>query len=158
MTLLKWLPPATLKWLPRSGFFVLLFSVILHLLWGIALLVSPIYLFTTPMALLLSLFGQKPAGIILLWVAIFSTLGIIRSGKLGLFLGSFQNLVLWLSASSAIVSISNGMYPDGTARSAWFIFADQLPIILWPILHIICLTFYHGTIENGNKGDRRLIK
>ena len=126
----------------RRGFFVLVFITILHVLWGAAALISPITV-TTPMAFLLDLFGQRGTGVVLLTVAGLATVGISRPGWRGLLLGSFQNIALGLSASCAVVSIILGHYPDGTIRDSWFIFADQLPIIVLAVLHAISLGLYH---------------
>ena len=134
----------------RPGFLVLLFGVILHAAWGVALLISPNSM-TTPMAYLLELCGQQWAGVVLLLVSLLAAVGIWRPGWQGLALGSFQNLTLWLSACAAIVSIVGGVYPDGTVRNGWFIFADQLPIILFAALHAISLIFYHVHLEESTE-------
>ena len=132
------------RMLDKSGFAILLCAILLHLLWGLALLVAPTQLMTTPLAYFIRGFGQQRAGTLLLAVAALGLWGVYRPGWQGLFLGSWQNITLWVSASSGIISIIRGHYADGVIRSAWFISSDQLPIILFALLHTCALALYHG--------------
>lgn len=145
------------RFLDRSGFAVLLCAIVLHMLWGATLLVAPNEIMTSPFSMLINTIGQQRAGTLMLSVATLACFGISRPGWKGLILGTFQNVVLWISASSGIIAAIRGAYPDGVVRSHLFIFADQLPIILFAMLHAVALILYHGIRTKRAQAAARIL-
>lgn len=132
------------KYLIRGGFLVLTFAIALHLIWGHLLVLSPIVLNTTPMAYLLRVMSQDLAGVTLILASVSAIWGLKNPGWWGLLAASPQNFLLFIAATSGLVSAMNGHYPDGVERHGHFILVDQLPMILFAFLHASCLAVYHG--------------
>lgn len=132
------------KYLYRGGFFVLCTAITLHGLWAVILFAANHELRTTPMSYLIGAFGQKVSAVILVVGAVLAFYGIRHPGWKGLAFSLPQNLLLFVAASSGIVSALYGRYPDGVVRSSAFILTDQLPMILMAFLHAASLAVYHG--------------
>lgn len=134
------------KYIYRAGSAVLVCAIILHVLWGVTLLGTSVELNTTPMAYLLRIAGQPLAAALMLGAAALAFVGMRHPGWTGLALASFQNVLLWLAASGGVTAVLAGHYPDGTVPAAptHFIFVDQLPIMLFAVLHAAACMTYHG--------------
>lgn len=134
------------KILQRAAALTLVYATILHFLWGIILITAArtTTLRTTPFAYILDLFGPDTGGLLMLGSAAAAWTGLRFPGWRGLGLGTVQNALLWLAATSGLVASWVGHYADGVPRSHAFIFADQLPIMLLAPFHFWALIAYHA--------------
>lgn len=79
-------------------------------------------------------------GLTFLLVAVGAILGLLvwsRNGNLALsgILLLPQSLMILLSGLTALRLALGGAYADGVERSFWFIFVDQLPVIMLMVFH-----------------------
>jgi hypothetical protein len=124
---------------------------ILHLSWALALLLSPQDMRTTALVGFIDVFGVRGAGWVFLVVGILaSTAAITRpNGFVGLPLLAPQQFLLLVSAGIAIYHASAGSFGDGVIRPSEFILMDQLPLVLFALLHSAALIVTYGPRPRG---------
>lgn len=125
------------------GFALLLVAIILHLIFGVVLILSPHLLLTTPTSFPLHYLTQDGAGLAYLVAAGLGWYGLWHAGK-GLIFMVPQMILLYAAAISAISATAAGVYPDGTQVTPDFIFTDQLLVMLFAIAHGWMVLVYHG--------------
>lgn len=140
------MPPPV--WRPIHPFLILCYAVILHAAWGVMLLFSSNQLRTTPLAYTTLHFGQQFGGAVIFVSALLAVYGLYNPGLVGLLISLPQNALLFVAATSGVVSAVTGHYPDGVIRPHEFILTDQLPMIGLAPLHALALVFYHGRAWN----------
>lgn len=124
---------------------IILYAVLLHMAWGIALLVDVSAANITALNGISKILGTSGLGILSLLVAVSAAVSTLLTDRpLGLVLVLPQQMLLVLSASSALEAIISGHFPDGVFRPAAFIFCDQLPAILIVILHTGAILELHA--------------
>lgn len=128
---------------------VVWYCVLLHIAWGIILIVTKEKLSTTTIDTFFHL-NNNPflIGIGLVCVGLMAGYGLFNH-KWPKFIDCFfvlpQQFILVLSALGAISAIVNSQFADGVIRSRAFIFCDQLPAILVAIFHtIVVISFFGG--------------
>ena len=121
---------------------IIWYSVALHVIWGVILIVSRDRLITTPTHIIPGPY-QFLSGIMLLTVGLSAGVGQLSGhrhyGLLALFP---QQFIMLLSAGSALRNVIVGSYSDGyiPAHSPHlFILTDQLPTILASLFHTIAV-------------------
>lgn len=120
---------------------IIWYAILLHLIWGAILLLSPEPVNTTPIyTISLLIPSQHLMGLALL---ASGTCMIIACMHLAPHRPSLkalpfllpQQFLLLLTTVGALTAAMTGTYADGVMRSPFFIFADQLPAILAGTLH-----------------------
>ena len=118
-------------------------AVVVHAIWGCMLLVSDAPLHCTPMAETPFRHLQYMAAIIYIAAAIMALVPIMslysKSTLVDLVLCTPQQILLMMSAMSAIWCIIRGAYADGEPRPRMFIAADQLWVIVSMCVHTFAL-------------------
>jgi len=126
----------------------------LHLTYGICLLANPSVARITAVHLLERACGPASA-YVLIAVALLSLIPMIkrmRAETVHLFLWP-QQTVLFLMAASGLLAAFTGLYPDGTARSFSFIFADQCYTWLLAAGHLAA-TMRNALLGKGSMDGR----
>jgi len=122
-----------------------LLAAIVHLWWGLLLLlIGPSALQTTPIHTL-AFMPAKVAGVLLVGIAGMALWGHRKKSFLW-FLP--QQFILMLAASSAIALIGKGRYADGAIYPWHFIAADQAWGIVVAVLHTVELTKRSSMLRN----------
>ena len=124
---------------------ILWYSILLHLSWGLALLIdeAPQRLPSiAPVALWLPGPVLGPA---FLGVGLLALAGTLRSrGLLSLGLLLPQQFTLIVSAWGAYFAIHKGQFPDGLVQPRAFLLCNQLPSFLIVVLHTLALLDHHA--------------
>ena len=76
-------------------------------------------------------------GLLYLAVAFLAAMGCVAPKAVGLLFVLPQQLVLLVSAFGALTAMATGTFADGALRPVSFIVADQSPIVLVTIFHIL---------------------
>ena len=122
--------------------FIIILAIIMHFLWGLCLILSPVAIHTTGIDIVLQAFpNHYIAGLIFSIIAGCSFLSILRNkiDWIGVLLLIPQQILLIISAGGALNNIFLGHFADGVVRSRYFIFADQLPAILITIFYTLAI-------------------
>lgn len=116
---------------------LVLFVSLMHILWGILLLIHGDGIGTTSTSVLRHLIPEYSArALIYLTAGLMPAVLLKYPGSLtGLFSCLPQQILLIFSAISSMVAITSGQYADGTPRGWIFIAADQAIYILLAILY-----------------------
>lgn len=109
----------------------------LYTIWGVGLVSGlPIELITPINANITDIMGDPfTLGCIMLVSALLAQGGHLFKGELDFMWLLPQQVLLSSSAFSAILSSSQGHYPDGTIKPPVFILADQLPMVILALVH-----------------------
>lgn len=133
---------------------MLWYGVSVHILWGGLLLMSPRPANTTP----LGLFSAAPhliTAALMLTAAVTAVAGLMQPApgmrSLGLLLP--QQMLLLLTAFSALDAVIGSAYSDGVIRSRAFIGADQLPIVIIVVMHTAALIEMHWRMPTRRQPD-----
>jgi hypothetical protein len=124
------------------GKYVIASGSILHIGWAIFLFISGDAAEATPLRFLVQICGgrYRTAIVLLIVAALALALPFVRhpisNGLAGLLLLP-QQVVLLISAESAIRAVVVGHYADGVRRPPMFIAADQFPVVCLTILYVI---------------------
>ena len=134
---------------------VIWYAVVLHVVWGAVLMFSAAPANTTPLAKLSKLLPPQLLGAVLLAVGLWAGLATWRgkhspSEVAGLLV---QQGLLVATGISSLWQVALGCYADGVPRPWAFIFADQLPSILAPVMHTFALL--DAFVWTGNGWTRR---
>lgn len=123
---------------------LILSVTMLHLWWGACLLVEPAALWITALAKF-SPIGHVAAGLLMLVASIAAICGLLRmqGGLSGFLLGLPQQILILLSATSALLAIIRSTFADGVERPQGFIAADQGDIALLALAHTWALSTLH---------------
>ena len=132
---------------------IIWYAAVLHVSWGMILMMSSVPLLTTPTYLLPN--RQFFSGLILAIVGLSAGIGHIRrkhhrSGSL-LALAP-QQFIMLVSAFSALTNVVRGTYSDGYVPGSsphLFILVDQLPTILAAVFHSIAVARFGATMRKG---------
>ena len=118
---------------------LVLFVSLMHMWWGILLLLNGGALHIAATSALLEIVGpghSTARAITYIIAGILPSILLWRPGSVaGLLSVLPQQFLIILSAISAIVAITAGRYPDGTIRPALFIAMDQGIYIIAAVLH-----------------------
>lgn len=125
------------------GFSVLITAIIMHLIFGVVLILSPHLILTTPTSFALHYLTQDGAGLAYLAAAVLGLWGLSKPGK-GLVAMVPQMVLLYAAAIAAVSASLAGIYPDGTVVTSHFIFVDQLLVMLFALAHGWMVLVYHG--------------
>ena len=114
------------------------FGVTLHLFWAALLIVNSDVQHVTALAHLTDIASRGVIASMLVIVALLAAWAITHHGFLLLLP---QQMVMVMSAVSAVVTISEGKYPDGTVPASphLFILTDQWPVIVIAAFHTIAV-------------------
>ena len=125
----------------RRQYWIIFYAIIIHLAWGIVLVVDNVPLHTTAIDSVFRIFSSPgTAGIAYIVASLAAIVAMFRPATLkNLLLIIPQQYFLMLSAFSAMGCISRSAFADGIVRSRAFIFVDQLPIIVAAVLHTCAL-------------------
>ncbi len=129
---------------PRSSW-IIWYAVLLHALWGVLLLISPISYGATA----LHIYADVPRyamAALLLAASGLAAYGMTRRHPTWQSLASLlpQQGLLTVSAYAAAAAVVYAHYADGVPRARLFILADQAPIILTMILHTAAVIEMHA--------------
>jgi hypothetical protein len=116
------------------------FASIVHIIWGVLLLVNGGALHITATSTLYEMVGaghyEFRAWLYIVAGALPIVLVVRPRWSLAGLVACFPQLTLLaLSGVSALTAITSGVYPDGTARSWPFIAMDQIVYVVLPILY-----------------------
>jgi len=122
---------------------MILYSVGLHLMWGITGSLDASAYNSTALSAIYRLCGSL-SPVVCFVVAILAILGLNESRKplAGLLLMLPQQTLLLISAFGAAAAIASSHFADGVVRSRAFIAADQIPAILAAVGHTIAIVRY----------------
>jgi hypothetical protein len=125
----------------------------LQLIWATILIFYPGAHATVPLHYLWTFLGGTSSMIVCLTVsAVIAAIAATTTFDLDLtkraLLITPQQMFISIISYGAILSIINGGYADGTLRSEFFIFADQLPIISIGVIHSV--SFARKFVFHGN--------
>lgn len=139
-----------------GGLLGIWYAVFLHLTWAVTLLFTAQAAHSTALNGPATLFPNRfGLALLLIVVAGSAVAGVfLRLGIPKVLLLVPQQVMLGLSAGSAIYAIVVGHYADGTTRSAAFILADQVPAVLALLVHSLSI-LYVTAILNGWLADAR---
>ena len=147
MILVRRFIQAMLRLLHVGGPLIILYAVILHLSWGVLLLLDDSAGWATAVHSVLVWLGSTYAtAAVMFAVAIAAVAGLHRRlahSLWGVGLMLPQQAVLFMSAVGAIQAMALSSFADGVVRPNPFIIADQLPAVLIAILHTIGILCYH---------------
>lgn len=134
------------------GKYIILFASVMHIGWGTLLFISPSAGASTPVNVLVRVFGGPiRTGIVLYLVAVVALLYLFLPHRINPIAMALmlipQQTVLLMSAGAGLVAVFHQMYADGVARPWEFILADQLPVILAALLYTAVV------LEAGVEGD-----
>lgn len=126
------------------GKYVVLLASLLHLMWAGLLIADVGAGGSTPVAILLRIFGGPVrATVVLVAVAsaamCFPFVRYRMSAKAMAAMLLPQQTVLLMSAGAGLWATSIGHYADGVIRPWGFILADQLPVILLALLYTVAV-------------------
>lgn len=136
-----------MRWPPLAKKWIVLYATILHVVWGVTILLSASAVATTPISGMTSAVGGRyPAALALLLASglIVWAMRIPLPSLKGLLLCTPQQFLTMLSAVGAIECMARQAYADGVPRPFAFIFADQLPAVLAAVIHTVALVDYYG--------------
>lgn len=134
-------------WMSRSGLLLLVWAAVLQAEWGITNIVVSQRLKITPTGFLLHYLSQPQAGLLLLGASLLAGWGLFKPGRLGFYSGILQNGLLWSAFASGLYASLTGHYADLVPRPFFFIFNDQLAVMLAAPLHLLSMIVYHGMAE-----------
>lgn len=121
---------------------IILYAVLLHLIWAVALMFDHTVNGITGIHMLQEVIHPPFARWVFLTVAVLAFVGMLaRDRKIAASLMVPQQAVLFWSAGGALVAMIAGVYADGTIRTPWFLLADQSPALLVAVLHSIAILF-----------------
>lgn len=120
---------------------VLWYAIVLHWLWGVLLLSSDAPQGITAIAASahMGLASGQHLGILYLAVAFLSFMGLAAPRGVNLIMFIPQQVVLVISAMGALRAMATGTFADGVVRPIPFLIADQAPIVMLAICHVICV-------------------
>ena len=120
---------------------IFIYAILLHITWGITLLVSQDPLGITGIASLvhLGVTSAQCVSIFYLLVALLALLGLAAPKPAGFFFMLPQQLVLLSAAFGAINAMVTGTFADGTVKSSTFLITDQAPTVIAAGLHTLAL-------------------
>lgn len=113
---------------------------LMHILWGIVLLVNQGAIHITAASTLYQMTGSAHydlRALIYLISGVLPAILVLRPhwNLAGLLASAPQQILLLLAGIAAVTAVTSGTYPDGTMRSWLFILMDQGLYILFPILY-----------------------
>jgi len=113
------------------------FTSLMHLLWGLLILINHDSIHIAATRVMVHLFPQFEVRAFLYIISALLPLFILRypGSVIGILSVLPQQLILIMSGISAITAITQGQYADGTIRSPLFIAADQGIYVLLAILY-----------------------
>lgn len=117
----------------RLNRFMIYYVITKHVLWGLLILTTPFALNTSTLAVLNKLFGDfHIGGMFLILSSILAIHGAFISKNRYLTVFFFIPMLsfIWLFGLTALNSVFQGHFADGTVRPWQFIFADQLQAII----------------------------
>jgi hypothetical protein len=125
---------------------MLWYAVVVHLVWGVALLFSADPLLATPVAELTTLVPEPHLlGVFLCLSSLLAAAAMLRPvTPASLVLYVPQQALLMLSSLGAALAIAHGSYADGVERPVLFILADQSPAIIATVCHTAALLRLYG--------------
>jgi hypothetical protein len=117
-------------------------ATLLHIVIGTLLLLNPAAGRSTGPAEVVQFLGLTGAGIAMLTASVLAIGAIVlrRAADwaiIGLLLP--QQVLLYVAAWGGFQAILNGQYADGVARPYEFILTDQLPIMLFALIHTLAV-------------------
>ena len=128
---------------------VVYLAVIIHLAWGISLLIDPAPRMVTSIAFTSDFFSNRIIeGLVFIVVSLMAGADIIFSVKksiLGILMLIPQQIILILSATGAVTAMIFHQFPDGIERPFLFIFSDQLPAVLLAVFHTCAIWQHYGS-------------
>jgi hypothetical protein len=117
-------------------------ATLLHVVVGLMLLTDAAAARSTGPAAIADLFGSTLAGILMLTASALALIVIFRrveSARWSLLLLLPQQALLYLAAWGGLQAILEGQYADGVTRPYTFILTDQLPMMLFALIHTIAV-------------------
>lgn len=143
---MDWLRQVNARWRSANlskvliGKYIVLFASLLHLVWAGLLFSSEGAGYSTPVAVLLKVFGgEVRAGIVLLAVSVAAMWYPFRQYEVSARAIAAtlipQQIILLISAGGALWAVLQGHYADGVIRPFAFILSDQLPSILLALIY-----------------------
>jgi hypothetical protein len=120
---------------------IVAYAICLHLIQATALTIEPAVGGVTSVFTVMELFHDRLITVAALaGVAALAVAGMfVRSRLVALALMLPQQFMLFLGASGVIHAIQTSRFADGVYRPGWFLFADQMPIVLAAAGHVIGL-------------------
>ena len=122
------------------------YGLILHMVWGGALLVSPQPMFATPLNYFAKMmwFDQHLTAYTLFFISILCLIGVwLDKRKTHYFTALLcvvpQQFAMIVCALGSIMAIYTSHYADGVVRDASFILADQIPFVIAAIMYTISI-------------------
>lgn len=125
----------------RNTKFVVWFAICLHWVWGTLLLMTPAPQGVTAISTMVNL-GMVSApnlGMFYLLIALLAAVGLAAPKYIGYIFIAPQQIALFIAAYGAINAMQSGTFADGVIRPTAFLVADQMPIILLAVFHLICI-------------------
>lgn len=127
---------------------IIYFSIINHLVYGVCLLISPVAMNITPMIFFNRIgITHTYTSLMFFSVSIFALIGLFRKGLIYFFP---QQMVLFATSFGALTCVINSSYADGVKRDWIFIFPDQFPSILICILYTASILNYVLETNHGS--------
>ena len=119
---------------------IIYFSIINHLVYGVCLLISPVTMNITPM-IFFNRIGMSSfeTAMVFFGVSLISLGGLHKKDLIYFFP---QQMVLFATSFGALTCVLNSSYADGVKRDWLFIFPDQFPSILICILYTAAILNY----------------
>lgn len=116
---------------------IVCFASLMHMLWGLLLLVNQGALNITADSTFAMVASYEPRAVAYFVLGMLPLFVLIKPqwSLTGLLVCSPQLVLLVLSGISALNAITQGQYPDGTARGWVFVAMDQVVYILLPIMY-----------------------
>lgn len=115
------------------------YAVLLHLIWGVGLLVDPSAAGVTAVHSVVTAFTLYGTIAAFFIVAVLAAVALLYDNFLSVFMILPQQFVLMISAGGALDSMIHARFADGTLRPHWFLIVDQLPALLAVTMHTIAL-------------------
>lgn len=125
--------------------FLVIYASLIHLVWGFLLLFSDNLMWTTPLGSFAVITSNHFAVGVMILVS--TTLAVLHIYKLrdclywkyNTSLLIPQQIILYISAFSALLASWQGHYVDGVMRPMLFIFSDQFPTVILAILYTVAI-------------------
>lgn len=132
--------PATHRVAGVSTVAVILAVCVLHYTWAVLLLASPVAAHSTPVSIVVTVFGGRyGAAAALITVALLAQAApVVPAAYLPVALVP-QQVLLLMSAGAGLYAAAAGHYADGVQRGWPFILGDQAPMILVAALYTLAL-------------------
>jgi hypothetical protein len=126
------------------GRYVILFASLLHIGWAVLLIINPTAGSSTPVAIILRVFGgpYRSAAVLVACAVVamifpFKKHRVSAEAMAGLLIP--QQVLLFMSAGAGVYAAATQRYSDGVVRGHEFILADQLPVILLALLYSVVI-------------------